>query len=92
MDMTEDIFATTTSGQLALKKMFKDREMPENFRLYCGNSLGEPGNTAGIHFIGAEFRVAKSGPNKGLLSIKIPDTDVETVVTKEEVQRFEEEQ
>ena len=87
IDMTNDVFAKHESGKAALRKMFPNGNMPENFRLYRCEVIGSPGNTSGIIFGGAEFRHAKSGPNKGRLSIMVPGTEIETVVTREELEK-----
>ena len=88
MDMTNDIFAEHESGKAALKKMFPNGNMPDNFRLYYGKAIEPSDNTSGLFiFVGAEFRHAKSGPNKGQLSIKVPGTEIEAVVTREDMEK-----
>lgn len=71
-NLDRDIFAEQPYGQLALKKMGK---VPANFRLFEAAWLPEgppPWNTMKV--TGAEFRAAKTGPNKGHLTIELPGT------------------
>ena len=72
-NMTIKLFEKYAYGIAAMKKM---GEVPENFRLYqCGwVGGGQPDQWHGMQCEGAEFRAAKSGPNKGVLSIMIPGT------------------
>jgi len=78
-DMTACVFEETSFGKAALAKM---REVPENFRIYCA---GVDSFDSGIFKVaGAEFRVAKAGPNKGKLSIMVPGTKRIVYVTREE--------
>lgn len=67
-DMTYDEFAEFPFGKAALQKL---SPLPANFRLYEAENLG-PGK--GMKVIGAEFRVAKRGLNKGKLSILVQGT------------------
>lgn len=83
MDMEKDLFAEQPYGQLALKKL---APVPANFRLYQAGWLGKhPKDFTVMEVRGGEFRVAKSGPNKGKLSILIPGTTRITHVTKDEM-------
>lgn len=68
-DMTKDIFAEQQYGQLALKKL---APVSENFRCV-------------LEVTGAEFRVAKTGPNHGKLSIMVHSTQRSTHVTRKEI-------
>lgn len=81
MDMTEDIFATYSYGKVALKKM---APTPDNFRLYQAECLGQK-EKAVMKVTGAEFRIAKSGPYKGKLSILVKGTKRTEFVTREEM-------
>lgn len=79
-DMTNDVFAETSYGKIALKKM---RDLPENFRLFYAGWLHDTSDVMQVK--GAEFRIAKSGENKGTLSILIKGTERVAYVTKEEM-------
>jgi hypothetical protein len=81
-DMTTDIFANTTYGLIALEKL---GVVPDNFRLYEAGWLGDGGERKVMRVTGAEFRKAKSGPNKGKLSVMIPKTKQSAYVTAEEM-------
>lgn len=62
---------------------------PENFRLYAAEWLGEkPKDWDVMKVTGAEFRVAKSGPNKGKLSVMVEGTKRTAHVTREEMRVF----
>lgn len=83
MDVERDIFAEYSYGKLALQKL---SPVPANFRLYSAGWLGEkPEEMTVMEVSGAEFRAAKSGPNKGKLSIMIPGTKRTAYVTKAEM-------
>lgn len=83
MDMTHDIFADQVFGKIALRKL---SPVPENFRLYMAGWLGDkPSKTGVMEVAGAQFRVAKSGKNKGKLSIMIPGTKRTAYVTADEM-------
>ncbi len=82
-DMEKDIFAEQPYGKLALKKL---APVPANFRLYEAGWLGKRHEDWNVMEVtGAEFRVAKTGPNKGKLSIKVKGTQRSTHVTREEI-------
>ena len=84
--MTIDIFAMHPYGKAALKKM---GDVPENFRLYCAGWIGsKPEDWKEMDVTGAEFRVAKRGPNKGKLSILIPGTQRKVRVNRKEMEEF----
>lgn len=87
MDMQRDIMAEQSFGKIALKKL---APVGENFRLYCAGWIGnKPSEFAVMSVEGAEFRVAKSGPNKGKLSVMVKGTKRTAYVTIEEMQAFE---
>ncbi|WP_199031383.1 hypothetical protein [Ralstonia sp. ASV6] len=74
MDMTKDIFADQLYGQLALEKI---KPSSPNFRLYMAGFIengGPPESWEVMEVVGAEFREAKSGPNKGKLCVMVPNT------------------
>lgn len=86
MDMQDDVFAEQSYGKAALHKL---APVPENFRLYCAGWLGKkPEDWTVMEVTGAEFRVAKSGPNKGKLSVMVPGTKRTVHVTKAEMKAF----
>lgn len=81
--MDQDLFAEQRYGKIALQKM---APVPENFRLYSAGWLGEkPKDWSVMEVTGAQFRVAKSGPNKGKLSIVVPGTKRTVYVTSTEM-------
>lgn len=83
MDMEDDIFAKQPYGKVALEKL---APVPENFRLYRAGWLGDkPEEFTVMEVIGAQFRAAKSGPNKGKLSIMVPGTKRTAYVTEAEM-------
>lgn len=83
-DMSTDIFATCSYGQVALRKL---APVADNFRLYSAGWLGEnPADWKTMKVTGAEFRVAKAGANKGKLAIMVQGTQRSAYVTKEEMQ------
>jgi len=85
-DMSVDSFASFPFGKVALEKM---GETPINFRLYDAGIVGDPKNSDTMKVTGAEFRLAKSGKNKGVLSIKIPNTTRIVYVTRAETAKYD---
>lgn len=81
-DMTKKIFEGLPFGKAALKKM---GDVPENFRLYFAEMKGKYPDYHGMQIEGAEFRQAKTGKNKGKLSILIKGTKRSTYVTAAEI-------
>lgn len=82
-DMSKDIFAETQYGKLALEKL---APVPENFRLFEAGWLGKrPEDWRVMCVKGAEFRVAKTGPRKGTLSIMVKGTERSVCLTREEI-------
>lgn len=79
-DMTIDVFANHPSGRAALAKM---APVTDNFRLYEAGIMDSYGT---MLFKGAEFRAAKSGPNKGVLSILVPGTIKSVFVSRSEIE------
>jgi hypothetical protein len=83
-DMSKDIFADFSYGKVALIKL---APVPEKFRLFSAGWLGEkPADWKTMKVTGAEFREAKSGPQKGKLAIMVQGTQRSAYVTKEEMQ------
>lgn len=87
-DMTVDIFAEEPYGKAALKKLNKLRKVHANFRLYSAGFVGDNDDTSTMCIKGAQFRVAKRGPNKGKLCIMVPDTIRTVYVTSKECEKF----
>lgn len=73
MDMQEDIFGKMPFGKIALAKL---KPASPNFRLYSAGWLekGPPETWEVMAVTGAEFREAKSGPNRGKLCIMVKGT------------------
>jgi hypothetical protein len=83
MDMTVDLFSHHSFGRAALKQL---SPVPDNFRLFEAGWLGKrPEEFRVMEVKGAEFRVAKSGPNKGRLTVIVPGTIQTAYVTKDEI-------
>lgn len=88
-DMKDDTFAGISFGSAGKAALSKMKDLPDNFRLYeVGYVEDRPEDFRVIKVVGAEFREAKAGPNKGLLSIKIPGTERSACVTPEECAEF----
>jgi hypothetical protein len=77
-----DLFADTDYGKRGYAKL---KDKPEGFRFYSAERLGKPPMYSDtIKLIGAVFREAKSGVNKGQKVIKVKDTEIEVYVTDDE--------
>jgi hypothetical protein len=76
--MTEFWFDDEQFGKAALKKM---GDVPENFHLYSAERV-----PVGMRVIGAVFRKAKSGKNKGKLCIMVDGTDRYMFVSPGEIE------
>ena len=81
-DMTNKLFEKQPFGKLAIKKL---GDVPENFRLYHAEWIG-----SNMRITGAEFRHAKRGHEKGMLSVKVPNTKHTVYVSATEIKQFEE--
>lgn len=81
-DMTVDIFLEHESGRLAFSKI-KDL-VTENFRFYEVERIQ---GTDAIKYTGCEFRIAKSGKNKGKLCIMVDGTKKIAFVTSAELEQ-----
>lgn len=87
MDMGKDVMAESGFGKAALKKL---APTTENFRLYEAEWIGnKPAEWTVMRVTGAEFRAAKTGPNKGKLCVMVKDSKRTTYVTKEEMRAFD---
>lgn len=84
-DMTKDVFAEHPSGKAALALL---GDVPNGFRLFYCEVVGPPGSGV-LLFRGAQFRVAKRGRYKGLLSVMVKDTVREVVVTRADILEHE---
>jgi hypothetical protein len=84
----KDYFADSPGGRVALAKI---KPASPNFRLYAAGWIekGPPANWNTMEFTGAEFRAAKTGPNKGKLTVEIPGTRCSAYVTKDEMRKAE---
>lgn len=88
-DMSKDTFAATPYGQAALKKL---HPVDENFRLYAAGWLGEKqADWTVMKVIGATFRAAKTGKNRGKLVVMVKGSKRTAYVTKEEIAQCESE-
>lgn len=77
--METDLFAETTFGRAALKKL---APLPENFRLYCAEWLGKkPEDWKEMRVTGRVFRASKGGS----LDIPVPGTIQSVIVTRDEM-------
>lgn len=86
MDMTVDVFAEYSYGKAALNKI---ASTDKNFRLYYAGWLGDGLEREVMKVTGAVFRHCTRGPNKGLLSIKVPDTSRTVYVTAQEMAEYD---
>lgn len=87
--MIEDLFAKQSYGKIALQKL---NPSSPNFRLYSAGWVetgGGPETWEIMEVIGAEFREAKSGPNKGKLTVMVEDTKRKVHVHKSEMKTYE---
>lgn len=78
-----DIFAEYTFGKVALEKF---GEVAEGFRLYEAERMEDEST---IRVVGAVFRPAKTGPNKGKPTVMVKHTKKMTYVTDREIREFE---
>lgn len=80
-DMTVDTFLEYKSGRIALSKI-KD-SVSDGFRFYEVESIQ---GTDAIKYTGCEFRLAKSGKNKGKLCVMVDGTKKIVFVTRAELE------
>lgn len=78
----EDLFADTTFGKLALRKL---APIAPNFRLYSAGWMGDGNQRDVMDVTGAEFREAKRGLRKGEPCIAVPGTTRTAYVTAAEM-------
>lgn len=82
-DMTEKVFEITEFGQAAIQKLGK---VSDNFRLHKASWVDEKlEDFDTMKVTGAEFRIAKSGKNKGKMTVLVPGTQRTVYVTKSEI-------
>lgn len=87
MDMQKDMMAEMSYGKAALHKL---ATTTANFRLYEAEWLGDkPSEWTVMKVTGAEFREAKTGANKGKLSVMVKGSKRTAYVTKEEMAAFD---
>ncbi len=87
MDMSKDIFADCTYGQLALQKF---APVQQTFRLYSAGWLeAKPKDWNTMKVTGADFRIAKAGPNKGKMSIMVKGSARSVFISRAEMQAAE---
>lgn len=85
--MQIDPMAAQGYGKAALQKL---APTPENFRLYQAEWLGDkPSEWTVMKVTGAEFRVAKKGPNKGRLTVMTKGSKRTAYVTEAEMREFD---
>lgn len=86
-DMIEKTFEVTGFGQAALQKL---GHLPDDFRLYEAGWVEEkPEDFDTMKVTGAEFRVAKTGKNKGKMTVLVPGTKRTVCVTRDEISAFD---
>lgn len=85
-DLNEKSMERTAHGRLALQKF---GNVPENFRLFdAGLQPEDPVNWVRMRVTGAEFRAAKTGPNKGKLTQLLAGTTRTVVLERHELEAF----
>jgi hypothetical protein len=85
--MEKDIFADQPYGKAALKKL---APVGPDFRLFKAEWLGgKPEEWTVMRLMGADFRTAKTGPNKGKCSIMIRGTVRTVFITRDEMAKEE---
>ena len=77
------MYADYPFGKAALARL---APLPDNFVL-CEAELLGAGN--GMKVTGAVYRAAKSGPNKGMLTIKVPGTQKVVYLSVEEIKKHD---
>lgn len=83
-----DLMTNTPYGKAALKKL---APVAENFHIFEAGWLGDkPSEWDTMKVRGCVFREAKSGPNKGKLSIPVKGTTRTAYVNRKEMEEFNE--
>lgn len=78
----------TSYGKAALSKL---APVAENFRIFEAGWLGDkPSEWTVMEVKGMEFREAKTGPNKGKLTVPVAGTKRTAYVTLDEMKLFDE--
>lgn len=81
-DMTTDLFAEYSYGQIALQKL---APVEPDFRLYKAGWLGKGNTREVMQVTGGVFRKALRGANKGKLSVLVPNSSRSVYVTASEM-------
>ena len=82
----DDVFADTSYGKAALKKL---APVPENFQLYFAGIAGDIKTSDTMEVRGCVFRKAAAGPRKGELCIMVPGTVQTVFVSNADMKEFE---
>lgn len=84
-NQTNPMMNDTSFGAAALAKL--KGQVSENFRIYSAGCVGGKGLHDWTHMsvVGAEFRAAKRGPDKGELVVLVSGTLRRLKLTREEV-------
>jgi hypothetical protein len=87
--MREKTYEKFDFGQLALQKLQSIKPVPENFRLYVAGVKPEPPKEwTHMEVIGAEYREATKGINKGKLCVMVPNSKRGVKLTRAELEEF----
>ena len=90
-DMEIDLFAETTYGKIALRKIKEQAVISNDFRLYMAEWLNDKKGAYGcMRLFGAEFERPTRGKNKGKLTKIIQHSKQVVYVTAKEMKDFEE--
>jgi len=84
--MRHDFFAEFAFGKVALQKI---APASSDFRLNLADVVGDKSSPEVMKVSGALFREPLRGPNKGMLSIRVPKTSRTVYVTAAEIAAFE---
>lgn len=84
--MRDDLFAEFTFGKIALQKI---EPISSDFRLNLFGFVQGRSSSEIMKVSGAVFREPLRGPNKGMLSIRVPKTSRTVYVTAAEIAAFE---
>ena len=85
-DMEVDVFKDCSYGKLALAKL---APVGDDFRLFYAGWLGDSDRSV-MKVVGADFRRAKSGKNKGKLCILVTGTQRGVYITADEMRQHKE--
>ena len=85
-DMTTDLFAEYSYGQIALQKL---APTDPDFRLYKAGWMGKSNTRDAMQVTGGVFRKALRGQYKGKLAVLVADISRSVDVTASEMDAFE---